>query len=187
MDGSYRAGYGRTVTTDVLTPGKTALILVDLQTRVVALPTEPYSSAEVVARCGQLATAFRAANETVGIVQVRPKGTSAADNELVAEATPQDGDIHVFKPAVGGFSHTDLDAQLRARGITTLVLGGIATNFGVESTARSAYDLGYRLVFVRDAMTGLDQIAHDTALDRVFPRFGTVLDTESVLAALKDK
>lgn len=162
----------------------TALMLIDLQEFVVATPTAPYPGPEVANRCGKLAAAFRAAGRTVVIVRIQRGDQPVPGGGLVTEATPLDSDILITKPAVGAFSHTDLHDRLRELGITTLVMSGIATNFGVESTARAAFDLGYKLVFVSDAMTSFDEIAHQVAVERVFPRFGTVMDTDAVIAAL---
>jgi nicotinamidase-related amidase len=73
--------------------------------------------------------------------------------------------------------------QLRRRGIKTIVIGGIATNFGVESTARDAYERGYALVFVEDAMSALSDDGHQFAIANIFPRLGLVRSTEEVLKA----
>ena len=105
-------------------------------------------------------------------------------SEIVAELGPKDGDIVVTKRQWGAFYGTDLDLQLRRRGITTIVLGGIATNYGVESTARDAYERGYQLVLVEDAMSARSASDHAFAFDRIFPRIGRVCRTADVIAAL---
>jgi len=92
-------------------------------------------------------------------------------------------DLVVVKHTVGGFQDTELDARLRERGVTTLVLAGIATNMGVESTARAAADLGYGLVFARDGMAALTAPEHEAAVTLDFPRFGTVVDASQVYFA----
>ena len=95
------------------------------------------------------------------------------------------GDDQVTKRTWGAFLGTDLDAYLRARGATQIVLAGIATSIGVESTARSAYDLGYNVVLVTDAMTDRDADAHRNSVEKIFPRLGEIATTEAVLRMLK--
>ncbi|WIY05706.1 isochorismatase family protein [Amycolatopsis mongoliensis] len=133
-------------------PATSALVLVDLQERIVALPTTPYSGEEVVANALRLRTAFREAGAPVVIVKVsRPDNPPG--NELVFDA--QDDKI-VTKYTIGGFANTDLDEFLRAKGVRTVCFGGIATEFGVESSLRAASDHGYDTVVTTDeALAGL--------------------------------
>jgi len=105
-------------------------------------------------------------------------------SELAPEIGPLPGDLVVTKRQWGAFYGTDLDLQLRRRDVRTIVLGGISTNIGVESTARSAYEHGYAQVFVEDAMTSHSAEAHDFAVKNIFPRIGLVRSTAEVLAAL---
>lgn len=85
---------------------------------------------------------------------------------------------------MGAFYGTDLDLQLRRRGLKTIVLCGIATEFGVESTARDAYERGYEQVFAEDAMTGRSAESHANSVTHVFPRMGRVRSTAEIVAAL---
>jgi len=101
--------------------------------------------------------------------------------ELVPELERAPSDIVITKHQWGAFYGTELDLQLRRRGIKTLVLGGISTNFGVESTARDAYERGYDQIFVEDAMAGLSQGAHEFAIKTIFPRIGKIVSTEAVV------
>ncbi|SEG90220.1 Nicotinamidase-related amidase [Actinacidiphila yanglinensis] len=159
-----------------LDPARTALVIVDLMDRIVALPLAPYPGPEVVAAAVELATAFRAAGAPV--VAVRACRSGAAEQPPGSDLVPEvaaAADAVVVKRTVGAFHDTELDAYLRKWGITTLVLAGIATNMGLESTARAAADLGYQLVFARDAMSGLTAAEHDAAVTLDFPRFGTVV------------
>lgn len=98
---------------------------------------------------------------------------------------PREGDIVITKRQWGAFYGTELDLQLRRRHIRTLILGGIATNFGVESTARDAYERGYEQVFVEDAMAAPTAEAHRFAVTTILPRIGLVRSTEHVLNALR--
>jgi nicotinamidase-related amidase len=101
--------------------------------------------------------------------------------ELVPELEPQPGDTLVSKQRVGAFLGTSLDEILRQRGATQVFLAGISTSAGVESTGRSAYDLGYNVVFVVDAMTDRDADAHRYCVEKVFPRLGETDTTDNVL------
>jgi nicotinamidase-related amidase len=106
-------------------------------------------------------------------------------SELMPELDRQPGDIVILKRQWGAFYGTDLDLQLRRRALTAIVLCGIATEFGVESTARDAYERGYELVFAVDAMTGIHAESHANAIERIFPRMGRVRSTEQIVAALR--
>jgi nicotinamidase-related amidase len=112
-------------------------------------------------------------------------GTPPADfAELVRELEPRPGDHVVIKRQWGAFYGTDLDLQLRRRGITTILLCGIATCFGVESTARDAYERGYQQIFVEDAMASPAAAEHEHTVTRILPRMGRVRRTAEILAAL---
>jgi nicotinamidase-related amidase len=181
-------------------PAATALVLVDLQHGVVARQTEPRSPADVVHNSARLVEAARKHGVLVVKVHVsfapgRPNAVQADVDEpmagtpsagwdhLVEEMQPEEGDIIVTKHQWGAFYGTALDLELRRRGRRTLVLGGIATNFGVESTARDAFERNYQLLLVEDAMAAFDTAAHDFAISRIFPRLGRVCTVEDVLAA----
>lgn len=185
-----------------LDPSKTALVLIDLQRGITAFPAAPHATAEVIVNAARLADSFRAAGAPVFLVHVAtsPDGGDrlralvdepqamrqppADFSEIVAELGPKEGDIVVTKRQWGAFYGTDLDLQLRRRGITTIVLGGIATNYGVESTARDGHERGYELVLVEDAMSASSASDHAFALARIFPRIGRVCSSAEVLAAL---
>lgn len=159
-----------------LAPARTALALIDLVDRIVALPLAPHSGPEVLGAALGLAKSFRAAGATVVAVRVqRPSPVEQPPGSGLVEGVAQDGDLVVVKRAVGAFHDTGLHDRLKERGIDTLVLAGIATNMGVESTARAAADLGYRLVFAEDAMSGITAAEHRATVSLDFPRFGTVV------------
>jgi len=185
-------------------PRSTALVLIDLQRGIVARSTAPHASADVVRRGAELAAACRRHGVFVVLVRVAfdpalalrlappadtpvPPGALAPDwSDLMPELAAGADDLIVTKRQWGAFYGTDLELQLRRRGIRTLLLGGISTNFGVESTARVAYELGFHQVFVEDAMASFDADAHRFPLMHVFPRIGRVRSTAEVLAALGD-
>jgi nicotinamidase-related amidase len=105
--------------------------------------------------------------------------------DLVPELGPEPSDFVITKRHWGAFYGTELDLQLRRRGIDTIVLCGISTNIGVESTARFAYEYGYQQIFVEDAMTsGRSKEDHDSTVKNVFPRMGRVRKTEDILTEL---
>ncbi|MFH8798957.1 isochorismatase family protein [Streptomyces sp. NPDC017936] len=164
-----------------LDPARTALVLVDLMDRMVALPLAPHKGSDVLAVAEHLADAFRAAGAPVVLVRVeRPGIAKQPPGSGLVPGLLHDGDIEVVKRTIGGFQGTGLDEQLRRRGVTTLVFGGIATNLGVESTARAAADLGYDLVLVEDAMAALIGAEHEASVRFDFPRLGTVVRSDAV-------
>jgi len=185
-----------------LDPKSTALVLIDLQRGIVARDTKPYTSAQVVEQAARLAKRFREAGALVVLVHVEfasdladrlnppadsptpvsplPKGWS----ELVPELGSDPRDVIITKRNWGAFYGTALDQQLRRRGIRSIVLGGIATNMGVESTARDAYERGYEQVFVEDACATFTEEMHHFTFKNIFPRIGRVRTAEDVLAAL---
>lgn len=183
-------------------PTITALVLIDLQQSNVARELAPHSAQQVVAHSAQLAEAMRQRGGTVVYVRVlikellplsadvalsRPASAPPLPEnatDLVPEAGCQEGDIVIAKRQWGAFQGTDLEQQLRRRGITTLVLAGIATNFGIESTARAATDLGYAVVFADDAMSSLRADLHEFSIKNIFPFMGKVRSTANLLSSL---
>lgn len=165
-----------------LDPTTSALILIDLMPRIVALPTEPSSGQDVLDRCVALADGLRARGTRVVWVRVERPGVDAQPPGSELAVTPQPGDIEVVKRTWGAFQGTGLDAMLRDRGVEQIVLGGLITNFGVESTGRIADEHGYAVTFVSDAMAGLDEPAHRFAVDYMFPRIGTVCTSAELLS-----
>jgi len=177
----------------------TALVLIDLQKGIVGMQMA-HPAAQIVGRAARLAQAFREKNLPVVLVNVSgmaPGRTEAARPDLAAfpadwtefvpELGRQSGDHIVTKQRVGAFLGTDLDAYLRQRGVTQVVLAGIATSAGVESTARSAHDLGYNVTLVVDAMTDRSDEMHRHSAEKVFPRLGEVTRTDDVLKVLNEQ
>ncbi|EIF33545.1 nicotinamidase-like amidase [Burkholderia sp. Ch1-1] len=175
---------------------KTALIVVDLQQGIVALPTA-HSTGEVVERSAVLAEAFRRHGLPVVLVNVTggaPGRTQEVRNtgdfpagfaDLVPELNAQPSDHRVTKRTWGAFTNTDLEAYLREQGVTQVVLVGVATSIGVESTARYAHELGLNVTLVVDAMTDRNADAHINSITRIFPRLGETGTTQEVLDLLE--
>jgi len=173
-----------------------ALIVIDLQKGIVGLPTV-HPAGEIVGRAALLARAFRERGLPVILVNVSgrapgrtdagaPKLSFAPDwTELVAELEQQPSDHVVTKQRVGAFIGTSLDDYLRQRGVTQMFLAGISTSAGVESTARSAYDHGYNVVFVVDAITDRDAEVHRNSVQNIFPRLGETETADNILMRLE--
>ncbi|MEN8511428.1 hydrolase [Burkholderia sp. RS02] len=189
---------------DTLDPRTTALVLVDLQQGILGFAKAPRTGDAVLAAAAPLAKRFRETGAPVVLVRV---GWSADFGDALkqpvdqpvtppAAGLPPDwwafpdvldaapSDLLITKRQWGAFHGTELDLQLRRRGIRTIVLGGISTNIGVESTARAAYEHGYSIVFVEDAMSCAAADQHDASLRFIFPRLGLVRSSADVLAAL---
>ncbi|MCJ0869931.1 isochorismatase family protein [Streptomyces sp. AP-93] len=162
----------------MIVPVTSALILIDLMPRIIGLPVAPHSGEEVLARCLRLAEAFRADGRPVVLVRVdRPGVAEQPPGSGFADGLEQPGDVLIVKHTVGAFHGTGLDERLRGMGVETLVLAGLVTTMGVESTARAASDHGYELEFVADAMSGFAADEHEFTVERIFPRFGDVHNT----------
>ena len=176
---------------------RTALVVIDLQRGIAATQTAPHANTDIVARNAELARTFRKAGLPVALVRVSwspdgadmPPGRTEAPrmsgglpegfDVLVDELEVQPTDIVITKRHWGAFHGTELDLQLRRRGVTGIVLTGIATSIGVESTAGAAHEHGYH---VTDACGDRDAESHDHSVTRIFPRPGETASTEEILA-----
>ena len=181
----------------------TALILIDLQHGITALPTVD-SSDQIVARGARLADAFRAHKKLVVATRVgfSPDGgdvikTRTAASGVDPTPTPDygqfrtelklgNGDIPITKRGWNAFYGTELDLELRRRKITGIVLAGITTSIGVESAARAANERGYELAIVTDAVTDTSEGAHLNSLEVIFPQIAELATTDEVLTALEN-
>ena len=170
----------------------TALIVIDLQKGIVGFPTV-HPIGGVLASATVLTAAFRRRGLPVVLVNatgVAPGRTERSHSlqglptdwaDLVPELNAQPNDLLVTKRTWGAFTNTDLEAQLKALGVTQLVLAGVATSIGVESTARHAYELGFNVTLALDAMTDLSLEAHDNSVARIFPRLGETGSTREIV------
>ena len=162
---------------------KAALILVDLQKGIAGLPTA-HPSGEVIARAAALADAFRGHGLPVVLVNVTGGAPGRAEQarkpgdlppdwaDLVPELNAQPADHLVTKRTWGAFTNTGLDDYLKRQGVTQVVVAGIATSIGVESTARQAHEHGFNVTLAIDAMTDMSPDAHVNSVTRIFPRLG---------------
>jgi nicotinamidase-related amidase len=189
--------------TESIEAKKTALVVIDLQNGIIHSPNKaPHTSTQVVQNGSSLVQAFTEKGAFVVLVRVssldgqdmlRPH----TDLNMNAASFPEGWDTLVpelagFKNAHvitkrqwGAFFGTDLDLQLRRRGIDTIVLCGVSTSIGVDTTAREAYQLGYNQVFVEDAMTASTKEEHDYVCKTIFPRIGKIRSSGEVISLLK--
>jgi nicotinamidase-related amidase len=169
-----------------------ALIVIDLQKGILSLPSV-HSASEIVDHAAVLAHTFRERGWPVVLVNVTglaPGRTDAGPRqfsfqgdwtELVEDLNPHPGDHRVTKQRPGAFIGTDLDDYLKSIGVTQVVVVGVATSTGVEATARSAYDHGYNVVLVVDAMTDRSAEAHRHSVEVIFPRLAETCTTKQLL------
>ncbi len=181
---------------------KTALVVIDLQKGIAGRQTAPYPAEVVIKNASLIADAFRKNSMPVFLVRVTPSPDGKdslrpiADvaipfptpqpgwAEIVPAMGPKPGDFIITKHQWGAFYGTELDLEFRRRGITTMVLCGISTNIGVESTARFAYEYGYQQIFAEDAMTSMSAEEHQHTVTKIFPRMGRVRKTKDILDGL---
>jgi nicotinamidase-related amidase len=188
-----------------LDPHKTALVLIDLQQGILNMPVAPHAAADVIRHAVELGRACAAAGAAIVRVHVaysadfadqlkvpvdapmpRPAaGLPAGWSDFAPEIAALPATFEITKRQWGAFHGTELDLQLRRRGITTILLGGVATNFGVESTAREAWQHNYAVVIAEEATTSVDPELHRLAIEKILPRIARVRSTAEILAALR--
>lgn len=181
-------------------PAESALLIMDFQNGIVgrvpdapALLVRTARAIESARACGMRVAYVRVAFDDADVKAMPARNKMAeaiasygdfirSDNEATqihAGVAPHGDDIVVRKTRVGWFTSTDLDEQLRRRGITTLVLAGIATSGVVLSTVREAADRDYGLIVLSDACADFDQTVHDVLIEKVFPRQADVIDVNA--------
>jgi len=173
----------------------TALVIIDLQNGIVAFPTiDPIEN--ILEHASALAAAFRRHKLPVVLVTVEPGAPGRTDEkrpprelpagwaDIVPQLNPQPSDHTVTKRTWGAFTNTGLEGYLKGNGVTQIVLAGVATSIGVESTARHAYELGFNLTFALDAMTDMSSDAQANSISRIFPRIGEAGTTAEIIALL---
>ena len=174
-----------------------ALVVIDLQKGLAGIDAA-HPMDGVVAHTAELADAFRARDLPVVLVTATGRAPGRTERggaqslgalpsdwaDVMDELHPAPTDHRVTKQRWGAFTGTELDATLRGRGVTQIVLAGVATSAGVESTARSAHDHGYHVVLATDAMTDRDAAAHAHSTERIFPKLGETATSTEILALL---
>jgi nicotinamidase-related amidase len=188
-----------------LDPSRTALLVMDYQNGIVGMLAEPQ---ELLQRAAAAVAVARERGVTLGYVRVaftdadyqavpatsrmgaqviaagRSLHADSPETAIHALLAPRPGDVVVRKTRVGAFSTTDLDAQLRARGVDTLILAGISTSGVVLSTTRDAYDRDYAIVVLADTCADPDAEVHDFLIEKILPRQAHVISTEEMAARL---
>lgn len=177
---------------------RTALVVVDLQKGLMGYPLiHPIGT--VVEKAAALVDAFRRHDLPVVLVNVTAQAPGRTEQprrpiefpegfaDFIPEITPQAGDIVVTKRTWGAFASTDLERQLKAAGVTQVVVVGVATGTGVEATARQAYEGGFNVTLAIDAMTDMRAEAHDYSIANVFPRLGETGTTQDVIDMLEKR
>ncbi|TKA02929.1 isochorismatase family protein [Actinacidiphila oryziradicis] len=171
-----------------------ALVVVDLQKGILGFPTA-HPSDEILARAADLAKAFRGKGHPVVLVNVAGVAPGRTDvgprsrgqfppgfTDIAEELAPHEDDLRITKHRWGAFHGTGLDSRLRDLGVTQVVVCGIATSMGVESTARAAHEHGYHVLLAADAMSDKDLDAHEHCVGKIFPRLGEVADSAQIVA-----
>jgi nicotinamidase-related amidase len=180
-------------------PLTTALVLIDLQNGVLGRPLLPHSAPQVMESATELAGRFRRAGAAVVMVRAcwspdfgdalkqpvdqppsRPAGGFPAGFAAFPDNLVEPADIIITKRQWGAFYGTELDLQLRRRGVRTIVLGGVATNFGVESTARDAWERGYEIVIAEDVTSSLSSELHHFSMQHILPRIGIISSSAAI-------
>lgn len=174
---------------------KTALLVVDLQKGIVGLPTA-HPMEGVTKNAVALVEAFRARKLPVVLINVDNRAPGRAEHsfsvdafpagwtDLIPELNRQPSDHLVTKRTWGAFTNTDLDRTLKEHGVTQVVVVGVATTAGVESTARHAHELGYHVTLAVDAMTDMNADAHHNSVARIFPKMAETGTTRQILDLL---
>lgn len=182
---------------------RTALVIIDLQQGIVRMPLAPHATADIIARTVRIAEKLKAAGGLIIPVNVRfsPDGADRLAQpvdepmrvsggmpadwaDLVPEIAALPADVYITKRQWSAFYGTELDLQLRRRGIDTIVLTGIATSFGVESTGRDAWQMNYSVVFAEDAMSAPAAEVHNHSVQRIFPSLGRTRTSDEIMGAL---
>jgi len=176
----------------------TTLIIVDLQKGIIGLPAI-HPIGDIIERARTLAEAFRERDLPVVLVNVaggapgrteQPRQTSPRPDgwtDLTPELNQQPTDILATKRTWGAFASTDLEALLKARGVTQVVIAGVTTATGVEATARQAYEAGFNVTLALDAMTDTRPEAHAYSIRNVFPRLGETGTTQEIIDLLSTR
>ena len=184
------------MTVSALDP-RTALVVVDLQKGTIGSLPMAHPAEDVIGRAAELAVAFRQRGLPVALVRHagNPAGRTQYSQgggdwppdltELMPGLGAEPGDLQVTKHSWSAFATTGLDATLRALGVTQVVIAGVATSYGIESTVRDAYDRGYHVTIAADATTDPTPEGHRNSLDRVFPVLGQTGSTAEIIALLR--
>ncbi len=189
-----------------LNPRTTALVMIDLQNWIVGRPLAPHSGDDVVDRSLRIGKALRKAGGTVILVRVAYSDGYGdvvkvpVDSPLIlpedrmppeavafdARINPSKADLVITKRQWSAFHGTELDLQLRRRGVDTVIFSGIATNFGVEASVRDAFAFNYAAIVAEDATSSMTREMHRFSIDHVMPRVARIRSSAVIIDAVKD-
>ena len=182
----------------------TALVLIDMQKGILAAKTAPHSTGQIIGNAVSLAQSLHAAGGLLVRVHVgvasnfadAPAQPVDKPAEMPSEGLPPDfsefapeiaalpADVTILKRQWGAFYGTELDLQLRRRGVTTVILAGLTTSFGVETTVREGWQHNYAVVVAEDACTDTDASLHRSSVQNILPHIARVRQTREIIAAL---
>lgn len=185
-------------------PRSTALVIIDLQEGIVANQVTPHDAKSVIDNSERIARALRAGGGTIVAVhvgfsvdaadrlkqpvdapmQMPPGGLPANWSDFVPQVAALDAQVVIKKRQWSAFHGTELDLQLRRRGIRTVIVTGISTNFGVEGTARDAWSSSYDVVIAEDACSAMGPDMHRFAVEKILPRISRIRTTGEILEAI---
>ena len=188
-----------------LDPTTTALIVIDLQQGILSPEPVPHGRDQIIANSAELGRMFAAAGAPIvltitdfapgyadapkGLADTPwalPEGGLSPDfATLVPEIEALPAAVLITKRQMSAFFGTEVDLQLRRRGCRTVVICGVATNLGVEATARAAFDLGYHVIVAADACGSVAPGWHEFAIENILPRIARVRLTADIAAALR--
>ena len=184
---------------------RSALIVIDLQEGILNPEPAPYGKAQVIERSVALARAFAEAEMPIVLTAtdfapgyadapkgaadepwtLPPEGLPAGFAKLVPEVDALPAAVRIVKRQMSAFFGAELDLQLRRRGCDTIVICGVATNMGVEGTARAAFDLNYNVLIAEDACSSVAPGLHEFAVAHILPRIGRVRLTAEIAQAVQ--
>ncbi|MFC5081703.1 hydrolase [Microvirga arabica] len=186
-----------------LDPRFTALVLIDLQNWTLGMPIAPHPASAVVGNASRLARSLKASGGTIIVTRADfsagyadalrqpvdiplplPEGGLPHEAVALSQAFDIEPDAVITKRQWSAFHGTELDLQLRRRGISTMILGGVMTNFGVESTARDAWQHSYSVIIAEDASSSINADMHRFSIERILPRVARVRATADILSSL---
>lgn len=186
-----------------LEPRRTALVLIDLQNWTLGMPIAPHPASTVVGNAARLACSLKASGGTIILTRADfspgyadvlrqpvdlplslPEGGLSRSAVMVSQAFDVEPDVVITKRQWSAFHSTELDLQLRRRGISTIILGGVMTNFGVESTARDAWQHSYSVIVAEDASSSINADMHRFSIEKILPRVARVRTTADILSSL---
>ena len=183
----------------------TSLIVIDLQEGILHPELVPFGPKQIVRQAAALGHAFEQAGSPIiltttdfasGYVDA-PRGLADSPWELpkgglparfanlVPEIDALPAAVRLVKRQMSAFFGSELDLQLRRRGCETVVICGVATNLGVEATARAAFDLNYNVVLASDACSSVAPGWHEFATEKILPRIARVRETREILEAVQ--